>query len=141
MPRVTEKSEKSFRNSGVVERLAGVLVVLEQAGHRQHLEAPVGAEEQLRRSHRRFDGAKPQAFGLPRRAAELPRRIDLDLDPAAGHLFQLFLVELEILMLDVVERERCELHRELLSLDGPAAATLSAAAAMAPASGRTNPEV
>ena len=97
-----------------VERPARVLAVLEQAGHGQHLEAPVGADEQFGRPDRRLDGAEPQAFGLARRAAKLAGRIDLDLDAAVGDLLQLVLVELHVLVLHVVDGQRRELHGDCL---------------------------
>ncbi len=53
-----------------------MVAVLVEAGERRHLEALIGADEQLDRRDGGFDRAEPQAFGLTRRAAELACGID-----------------------------------------------------------------
>src|SRR3984885_600464 len=58
----------------------------DEAGRRQHLETLVDTDEELRRNGGPLDGAEWPAFDLPRDRAELARRINLDLDAAAGIL-------------------------------------------------------
>jgi hypothetical protein len=96
-----------------VDHLAGMIVVLEQTGQRRHLETRVGAEEQFGGADRRFYSAEPQPFGLTRRAAELPGRIDFDFDLAAGRLLQFLFVDLDVFVLHIVERQRREFHHHL----------------------------
>ena len=97
-----------------IDHAAQMVAVLVEAGERRHLEALIGADEQLHRPDGGFDGAEPQALGLTLRAAELACGIDPDLDAAVGGLFQLGLVDLDILMLHVVEGLGRELHGEFL---------------------------
>ena len=88
--------------------------VLVEPCERRHLQALVGADEQLDRADRGLDRPEPQAFGLALGAAELARRIDLDLDAVVRGLFQLGLVDLDVFVLHVVERLGRELHGEVL---------------------------
>ena len=114
MPRVAPMSKTSLAEVRVVDHAAQVIAALVEAGQRRHLEALIGADEQLGRPDGRLDGAEPQPLGLARRAAELARRIDLDLDAVVGRLLQLGLVDLDVFMLHVVEGLGRELHGEFL---------------------------
>jgi hypothetical protein len=58
----------------------------DQAGCSQYFEALVDANKKLRRNDCTLNGTELGTFDLPRDGAELARRINLDLDAAAGVL-------------------------------------------------------
>ena len=60
---------------------------VDEARRRQHLEALIDADQKFGRNDLALDCAELHAFGLPLDRAQLARRINFNLDAAAGILF------------------------------------------------------
>ena len=76
----------SLRTAGSAARRWPSAMRIDEAGRRHDLEALVDADQKFRRNDQALDRAELHAFDLPLRRAQLARRIDLDLDAAAGIL-------------------------------------------------------
>jgi hypothetical protein len=98
---------------GIVDRRRGVGVVAEQHWRAEHAVARIDADKKIDRTDVALDAAELHAFDLARNGTKLTGRINLHLDPAAGGFFDLFLVELDELMLRLVDRRGAEFHDEI----------------------------
>src|SRR5205085_845870 len=96
------------------QRTRDVIEILEQARHRQRLEARIDADKKLGRSGGGFDGSQPQDFRLTLRAAELARWVDIEADADVCGLLQLGLVDLDEFVLDIIDGLRGKFHHEFL---------------------------
>lgn len=99
----------------VIEHLERIFVALEQTRCSEDLEAPVDADQELRRADPGLDGALLGAFDLPRDGAELARWIQLRLDTAPCVLVDGDREALHPFVLRVVERRGADPHRDRLS--------------------------
>ncbi len=115
---IRAQSEHHVVDRRIVDHPQVLLAAGKQSGRAQRLVALIDADEKFRRPDPTLDRPELRAFDLPGNGAELARRIDFALDPAAGILLDRRRKTLQPFLLRIVERRGAQLHDVGLAVFG-----------------------